>query len=327
MNDLLGEVDVNISNRRLAPRMKPVRDESRRKTRVLSPPLPSSKPTNSRDLVTNANEQPDTPRSDDDGFGYIDDEVLMSDPLPSSPVARAVERKTQSSIKIEEEEEDDLMEVTQAVGHANTAASVNMTASKPPPKIKKEPYPTPVSSSPLASSNNTIDASAWNSVTDKLNVLSSPATPQTSSVGKLKPQNALEDDGSLRMFWIDYTEINGSLCLFGKVKDKTTGNFVSCFVKIDNIMRKLYFLPREFKKHHGRDTDEEVSMNDVYEEVSVLMSRMKVGTFKIKPISMKYAFELPDIPREADYLNLLYPYAKPALPMDTSGDTFSHVFG
>jgi DNA polymerase alpha subunit A len=264
----------------------------------------------------------------DNGFRTMDDDVLMSDPLPSSPVAKAVERKTQPTIKVEEEEEeDDLMEVTQAVGHANTATSVNMTASKPPPKIKKEAYPTPVSSSPLGSNNNAIDASAWNSVTDKLNVLSSPAALQTSSLGKLKPQNALEDCGSLRMFWMDYTEINGSLCLFGKVKDKTTGNFVSCFVKIDNIMRKLYFLPRELKKHHERDTNEEVSMQDVYEEVSVLMSRMKVGTFKIKPISMKYAFELPDIPREADYLNLLYPYDKPALPMDASGNTFSHVFG
>ena len=286
---------------------------------------------NTRKLDTNVDEQLDTPQPNDmyehdDDFITMDDDVLMSDPLPSSPVAKAAERKTQQVIKVEEEE-DDLMEVTQAVGRANAVSSVNMTGSKPAPKIKKEAYPTPVSSSPLGPSNNTIDASAWNNVTNKLNVLSSPATPQTSSLGKLKPQNVLEDDDSLRMFWIDYIEINGSLCLFGKVKDKTTGNFVSCFVKIDNIMRRLYFLPREFKKHHGRDTDEEVGMQDVYEEVSALMSRMKVGTFKIKPVSMKYAFELPDIPREADYLNLLYPYDKPALPMDSSGGTFSHVFG
>jgi len=42
---------------------------------------------------------------------------------------------------------------------------------------------------------------------------------------------------------------------------------------------------------------------------------------------MKYAFELPGIPREADYLNLLYPYDKPVLPTDCTGETFSHVFG
>jgi len=331
MNDLLGEVDVNITTRRIASRMKPVKDESRRKTRVLSPPLSHTKSRSKHQTNTNENSQVDTPPADElydnDGFRpMLDDDVPMSDPLPSSPVVKAVERKAQPVIKVEEEE-DDLMEVTQAVGHANTTASVNFTGRKPPPKIKKEAYPTPISSSPTGPSNPGIDASAWNSVTDKLNVLSSPATPHTSSIGKLKPQNALEEDGSLRMFWIDYTEVNGSLCLFGKVKDKTTGNFVSCFVKIDNIMRKLYFLPREFRHRHGRDTEEEVGMQDVYEEVSSLMSKMNIGSFKNKPLSMKYAFELPGIPREADYLNLLYPYDKPVLSTDCTGETFSHVFG
>jgi hypothetical protein len=33
-------------------------------------------------------------------------------------------------------------------------------------------------------------------------------------------QDVVEDDGSLRIFWLDYTEVNGSLCLFGKVKNK-----------------------------------------------------------------------------------------------------------
>ncbi len=49
-------------------------------------------------------------------------------------------------------------------------------------------------------------------------------------------------------------------------------------------------------------------MKDVYEEVDELMSKLRVGMHKIKPCSRKYAFELPDIPKEADYLKLLYPY-------------------
>ena len=120
-------------------------------------------------------------------------------------------------------------------------------------------------------------------------------------------------------------EINGSLCLFGKVKDKSTGKYVSCFVKIDNILRKLFFLPREYRHGtlstpqgslpkltffpaHGRDTAAEVEMKDVYEEVDNLMSKLRVGMHKIKPCSRKYAFELSDVPKEADYLKLLYPY-------------------
>ena len=197
----------------------------------------------------------------------------------------------------------------------------------PPPKIKKESYPTPISSSPAGPNVENVDAASWNKITDKLNVLSSPQTPQTSSVGKLKAQDALEEDGSLRFFWIDYTEINGSLCLFGKVKDKNTGNFVSCFVKVDNILRKLYFLPREYRQKRGVDTEDEIDMKDVYNEVDNIMSKMRVGTFKIKPCSRKYAFEMHDIPREADYLKLLYPYDKSALPLDMTGETFSHVFG
>ncbi len=167
---------------------------------------------------------------------------------------------------------------------------------------------------------------AVENVTEKLNILSSPPA-ETASAGKLDSKDALEDDGTLRFFWTDYTEVNGSLCLFGKVKNRSNGSYVSCFVKVDNILRKLYFLPREYRQRHGRDTSEEVEMGDVYTEVDNLMSRFKVSMHKIKPCSRKYAFELPGIPKEADYLKLLYPYDKAPLPMDIKGETFSHVFG
>ena len=49
-------------------------------------------------------------------------------------------------------------------------------------------------------------------------------------------------------------------------------------------------------------------MGDVYQEVDEVMTKLRVGMHKIKPCSRKYAFELPDIPKEADYLKLMYPY-------------------
>jgi DNA polymerase alpha subunit A len=152
-----------------------------------------------------------------------------------------------------------------------------------------------------------VDAS-WNAVTEKLNVVSNCLANDSRTFGKLDYKNAIEEDGSLRMFWTDYTEVNSSLCLFGKVQNKRNGSFVSCFVKVDNILRKLFFLPRTYRQRHGRDTTEEVEMKDVYEEVDELMSKMNVGMHKIKPCLRKYAFELPDVPKEADYLKLLYPY-------------------
>jgi len=258
-----------------------------------------------------------------------DDDVDMGDPMPSSPISKAVERKNIAvSVKPEEEDGDDIdmMDIAEATVASNIkTANVNMTGSRPPPKLKNEVVPTPASSSPVKAAPDVMDPS-WNDVRSKLNVLSSPA-PEMRFFGKLRAQDVVEEDGSLRFFWLDYTEVNGALCLFGKVKNKQNGSYASAFVKVDNILRKLYFLPRENRVKHGRQTEEEVGMEDVYQEVDETMSRMRVGMHKIKPCTRKYAFEIPGVPKEAEYLKLLYPYDKPALPMDIKGETFSHVFG
>jgi DNA polymerase alpha subunit A len=172
-----------------------------------------------------------------------------------------------------------------------------------------------------------VDSTAWTSITNNLNVMSSPAATQSQSFGKLNASQAQEDDESLRFFWFDYVDINGSLCLFGKVKDKSSGGFVSCFLKIDNIHRKLYFLPRKYRVSHGVVSTEDINMSDVYNEVDGLMTKFHVGAYKIKPCTRKYAFELPGVPKEAEYLEVLYPYGKPPMSTDLTGETFSRVFG
>ncbi|KKK15086.1 putative DNA polymerase alpha catalytic subunit [Aspergillus rambellii] len=338
MADLLGEVDTNIVSKHV-PKHNVVKSETRRKVRILSPPL-SDRTRTPKGITKDANSDPVSPGdsepalnldNDDGPFLHADDDdddVPMSDPMPSSPVSKAVERKYMAPIKAEEPEEDDndLMEVTQATGHLEAGVkTVNMAGSRPTPSLKKELYPPmPASSSPMKAGAE-VNAS-WNDVRDKLNVLNSPAS-EPRSFGKLSPKDVVEEDGSLRMFWLDYTEVNGSLCLFGKVKNKQNGSYASAFVKVDSILRKLYFLPRDYRHKHGRDTDEEVDMEDMYHEVDAMMSRLRVGMHKMKPCTRKYAFELPGVPKKAEYLKLLYPYDKPALPMDTKGETFSHIFG
>ena len=147
--------------------------------------------------------------------------------------------------------DEELLEVAQAIGHSGIpAVSVNKSGSRPVPKVKKPEYPTQ-GSSPPAKEVDAVDPSSWNDVTTRLSILSSPAS-QTVHFGKLRAQDALEDDGSLRMFWLDYAEVNGSLCLFGKVKNRARGGYSSCFVKVDNILRKLYFLPREYRQRKER---------------------------------------------------------------------------
>ncbi|PQE13809.1 hypothetical protein CJF30_00006604 [Rutstroemia sp. NJR-2017a BBW] len=332
--DLLTEVDSNIPRPKVQP-SRPSRTQEKRRTRALSPsvnePRNTSKRTkvaDTRTLITpNIPSSPPLHIDDEDNFmgGIDDDDMLISEPLPSSPVAKAVERKLHISVK-EEDEDEDMMEIARADGIA--ATGVNISGSRPPPKIKKDLYPTPASSSPPRGSAPEVDASSWNDVTQKLNVMNSSQSTETMSFGKLDYNDAIEEDGSLNMFWTDYTEINGSLCLFGKVKNKKTDTFVSCFVKVDNVLRKLFFLPRQYRQRHGRETTDEVEMKDVYEEVDDMMTKLNVGMHKIKPCTRKYAFELPGIPKEGEYLKLLYPYSKPQLhPEQQTGSTFSHVFG
>ncbi|KAH8909947.1 DNA polymerase [Coniochaeta sp. PMI_546] len=333
--DLLGEVDTNIPAP--LPRTSKKRERSLerpRRARVVSPAPETRRPSAKKAKVDNDRLPPtpteDTYMDDDAYLPSLDDEQAAAEPptsdpaAPSSPVVKAVERKSQVKSEPQDDEDvDDLMEVA----HARTikTASVNLSASRVKKIIKSEPYPTPANSSPEVA-QTAVDSSSWNQINDKLNLVSSPQ-PETRSLGKLDYKDAIEEDGSLNMFWTDYTEVNGSLCLFGKVLNKKSKNYVSCFVKVDNILRKLFFLPREHRVQDGEATSDEVGMTDVYAEVDTLMNKMGVTMFKSRPCTRKYAFELPGIPKETQYLKVFYPYTKQQLDPSLTGETFSHVFG
>lgn len=320
---LLGEVDSNIPA--AAPRQSKKRDRSAERRRAR---IPSPAPEHRRPAPKKARLSSDAPASadlenslidDDDAFIPMDEDESLPAPLPSndiptsdppapsSPTVKVAERMSKLRADADEEEDDDMMEVAHA--GAITAASVNLSSSRVPKKIiKADPYPSPASSSPTKpAAEPAVDSSAWNDINSKLNIVSSSAS-ETRGINKIDYKDALEEDGSLNMFWTDYTEVNGSLCLFGKVLNKKTKSYVSCFVKVDNILRKLYFLPRQSRMVGGVETGEEVGMMDVYTEIDALMTKMNVGMFKIKGCTRKYAFELPDIPKEGQYMKLFYPY-------------------
>lgn len=246
------------------------------------------------------------PAADDISDLEVADIPMSEGPAPSSPAAKVAQRKAQVKQEPKDDEDEDMMEVA----HAGTIAttSVNLTSSRPIKKIiKAESYPTPASSSPVKANGAAVDSTSWNALTERLNVVSSSPS-ETKGIGKIDHKDAVEEDGSLNFFWTDYMEINGSLCLFGKVLNKKTRSYVSCFVKVDNILRKLYFLPRQHRVQGGEETGEEVEMSNVYDEVDEIMTKMKVGMYKIKACTRKYAFELPGVPKEAQYMKLLYPY-------------------
>ncbi|KAK4153694.1 hypothetical protein C8A00DRAFT_33570 [Chaetomidium leptoderma] len=336
LEDLLGEVDANVPVP--ASRVPKKRDRSaeRRKARALSPAREARQPATKRTKMLDGSASSpmvsDIAMAEDDYVLPVEDEpavpldVDMSDPpAPSSPAAKVAERRTQSKPDADEDDDDDMMEVAHT--GAVAATSVNLSASRQVKKlIKPEPTPIPVTSSPAKGPETAVDASSWNGINEKLNVVNS-SQAEARTMGKIDYKDAIEEDGSLNMFWTDYTEVNGSLCLFGKVLNKKTGHHVSCFVKVDNILRKLYFLPRKHRVQRGVETTEQVEMMDVYGEVDSIMTKMNVNMHKIKACTRKYAFELPDIPTEGEYLKLLYPYTKHPIELGTKGETFSHVFG
>jgi len=62
------------------------------------------------------------------------------------------------------------------------------------------------------------------------------------------------------------------------------------------------------RRRNQVDTDEEVGMSDLYQEIDEIMTLHRIDEWKGKPCTRKYAFELPGIPKESDYLKVLYPY-------------------
>jgi len=310
LRDLLGEFDTCVA--KTGQPMKKVKTEPAhsRRMRKPSPPRKGAKRFAMADLAAAMRSSPPITADADNESDYgdditfpltaDDDDISMSDaPVPpSSPAAKAALRKAPEN----RNDDDDDFAVAEIKGNRNIrTAKVNITSSRP--------------TKPALDSTNTpekaaqaIDSSAWTDVSGELNVVPSSPAMDKVFIGKTSLPDAVEQDGSIRMFWTDYTEAAGNLILFGKVKDNRTGKYVSAFLKVEGVMRNLFFLPREHRRRKRVDTDEEVKLEDVFQEVSDLMEKNGIPGFKLKPTSRKYAFELPDIPRESDYLKVLYPY-------------------
>ncbi|KAI5782718.1 hypothetical protein EDC01DRAFT_664616 [Geopyxis carbonaria] len=324
LNDVLGEFDTAaVPDGRSLKKKR--REDPINKIRRLSPPRKGPKKINN--TIPSSPPPQSAYDNNDEATEYmpphIDEyDTPMSDaPIPpSSPTTGAAKRKHLEKAQDEEDDEEEFA-IAEIKGNKNIRMEkVNISSSRP---LKREPSPTPAINP--HTENSGIDSAAWTAVSQSLNVMQSD--PNKTEPGKSISKHVVEKDGSVKMFWMDYTEINGSLILFGKVLDKSTGKHVSAFLKVDGIMRNLFFLPRTHRTLDDKETNEEISIEDLQEEVANVMASKKIDNFKSKFSSRKYAFEIPEIPREAKYLKVLYPYTKPTLPKDIKGNTFYHVFG
>jgi DNA polymerase alpha subunit A len=121
---------------------------------------------------------------------------------------------------------------------------------------------------------------------------------------------ALEDDGSLRLFWLDYLEADGKIYLVGKILDKATNRYVSAAVTVENMQRNLFVLPRERRMEDNHETDVQPDQIDVFRDFDEVRRQFKIGGFKAKWVNRRYAFGEPGVPTaETSWLKVIYPFS------------------
>uniref|UniRef100_A0A8C9VWC7 DNA polymerase n=1 Tax=Scleropages formosus TaxID=113540 RepID=A0A8C9VWC7_SCLFO len=185
---------------------------------------------------------------------------------------------------------------------------------------------------PVPCSLNALGSSCWDDGVDSER--SDPAVLEVQVDSSHLPLvEGPDGDTVFRFYWLDAFEDQysqpGVVFLFGKVWIDSAKAHVSCCVAVKNVERVVYLLPRELKMNlaTGKETETPVSMMDVYQEFSDLSEKFRIFKFKSKKVQKSYAFEIPDVPSQSEYLEVRYSAEMPQLPSDLKGATFSHVFG
>lgn len=121
---------------------------------------------------------------------------------------------------------------------------------------------------------------------------------------------ALEDDGTLRMFWLDYLELHGKVYFVGKVLDKAIGRYVSACVTIENLERNLFVLPRDVRLEDDNETDVQPSRSDVQRDFEEARREFKIGRCGMKWVKRRYAFGEAGVPSdETEWMKVVYPFS------------------
>ncbi|KAI6101196.1 hypothetical protein F5141DRAFT_1190185 [Pisolithus sp. B1] len=203
---------------------------------------------------------------------------------------------------------------------------------KPSLSVKKE-LPAPELDSKPGPRADTIkqetDIPSWLSIYDSLAVTTEDILGSGSSSKSKSSVDALNEDGTLHMFWLDHLEHNGKLYLVGKVKDKSSGAWVSACLAIGGMQRNLFVLPRQLQvveqeNEAGEteivDTDIVPGKQDVYDDFDRI-------PWKARWVKRKYAFDMKDIPKEAEWMKVLYSYEDTQIPIDACSPNILRIFG
>lgn len=167
----------------------------------------------------------------------------------------------------------------------------------------------------------------WNE--QKTNVVAGESSSQNADSGVDASSQGVDSNITKDLFyWYDGHEEGRNVFLFGKKLGRDRKEFVSCCVNVKNMQRSVYFLPREFVYDFStqKETKEEVSVEELWKELDEIMTKNKIRNWTMSQVVKKYAFEDPDVPHEADWVEVNYSFSDPMLDIK-EGRTFCKVFG
>jgi DNA polymerase alpha subunit A len=237
----------------------------------------------------------------------------------ASNVAPATERMQRLDVQGTDEYDnsfDDIdMSAFMDVDDEEVDSKVNVTVKKEPRGLQMEIDADTKPSKVDLPKKKEPDTHSWLSVYDSLTTTSEDTLGPLSASSR--PVNtsqisALEPDGALYFYWLDYLELEGKLYFIGKLKDKTSGAWVSCCVTVEGLQRNLFVLPREKRVEPDEDgdlveTDIVPGMTDVYQDFDTVRRKMGISKWKAKFVKRKYAFGEKDVPKEErEWLKVVY---------------------
>ncbi|KAH0836440.1 putative DNA polymerase alpha subunit [Lanmaoa asiatica] len=330
MANLLGGIDT-------APIPAPVRSKKRKPSPVLdyddpipdrsSSPVPYRKNNDTYNGYSSDGAADDGPSSNPPSSDFEDYTSMMSPKKKArvangtSVVTPAIERMGKLEVGSGSEDAFDASMDFSDID-MNDFMDLDDIDVKPSVPAKKELSTVKIDSKPVLNSANTpkkenLTAPSWLSVYDSLAVVSEDTLGSKPAFSSKTSVNALEDDGSLHMFWLDHLEHGGKLYLIGKVKDKTSDTWASACLSIQGIQRNLFVLPRPLRVVQDETEDGQVEMvetdvvpekGDVYSDFERIRREIGIKSWKARWVTRKYAFDYKEIPKETEWMKVVYSY-------------------
>ncbi|KAI6139785.1 ribonuclease H-like domain-containing protein [Pisolithus tinctorius] len=210
---------------------------------------------------------------------------------------------------------------------------------KPTLPIKKELPATKLDSKPIPKidvAKQEAGVPSWLSVYDSLAVTTDDMLGSGSLSKSKSSVDALNEGGTLHMFWLDHLEHNAKLYLVGRVKDKSSGAWVLACLAIGGMQRNLFVLPRQLRVMEQEneageteivDTDVVPERQDVYDDFDRIRRKLGIKAWKARWVKRKYAFDMKDVPKEAEWMKVLYSYEESQISMDACSPNIFRIFG